>query len=85
MKEVYRPLFLNETPIIFTIESAEMIKYASNSFLATKISFINEIANLWKRLCRYSSCIKSHGLDGRISSKFLMLDQVMVDHVFQKT
>ncbi|HZT89331.1 MAG TPA: nucleotide sugar dehydrogenase, partial [Stellaceae bacterium] len=47
MKELYRPLFLNETPILFTkIETAELTKYAANSFLATKISFINEIANV---------------------------------------
>ncbi len=73
MKEVYRPLFLNETPIIFTnIESAEMIKYASNSFLATKISFINEIANLSEKVgVDIHHVSKAMGLDGRISSKFL--------------
>ncbi len=73
MKEVYRPLFLNETPIIYTnIESAEMIKYASNSFLATKISFINEIANLSEKVgADIHHVSKAMGLDGRISSKFL--------------
>jgi len=51
MKKVYRPLYLNETPFIITnIETAEMIKYASNAFLATKITFINEIANLCEKV-----------------------------------
>ena len=73
MKEVYRPLHLNEKPIIFTnIETAEMIKYASNSFLATKISFINEIANLCEKVgADVHHVSKAMGLDGRISSKFL--------------
>jgi len=73
MKEVYRPLYLNETPIVFTnIETAEMIKYASNSFLATKISFINEIANLCEEVgADVHHVSKAMGLDGRISSKFL--------------
>ena len=73
MKEVYRPLYLNETPIIFTnIETAEMIKYASNSFLATKISFINEIANLCEKIgADVHHVSKAMGLDGRISPKFL--------------
>ena len=73
MKDVYSPLYINETPMIFTnIETAEMIKYASNSFLATKISFINEIANLCEKLgADVHQVSKGMGLDGRISSKFL--------------
>ncbi|MBN9577134.1 MAG: UDP-glucose/GDP-mannose dehydrogenase family protein, partial [Alphaproteobacteria bacterium] len=51
MREIYRPLYLNETPIIFTTrESSELIKYAANAFLATKITFINEMANLCEKL-----------------------------------
>ena len=73
MKEIYRPLYLLDTPIVSTsIETAEIIKYASNSFLATKISFINEIADL----CEVSGAnikdvSKAMGLDKRIGSKFL--------------
>ena len=73
MRDLYRPLFLNETPMVFTsVESAEMIKYASNAFLATKISFINEIANLCEKVgADVHHVAKGMGLDGRISSKFL--------------
>ena len=73
MKDVYSPLYINETPMIFTnVETAEMIKYASNAFLATKISFINEIANLCEKLgADVHQVSKGMGLDGRISSKFL--------------
>ncbi|MEY8827268.1 UDP-glucose/GDP-mannose dehydrogenase family protein [Sedimentitalea sp. XS_ASV28] len=73
MAEVYRPLYLRDFPILTTdLESAEMIKYAANAFLATKITFINEIASLCERT---GADIKhvSHGmgLDGRIGAKFL--------------
>lgn len=73
MTELYRPLFLNETPIIFTNrESAEVTKYAANAFLATKISFINEMADLCEKVGadvqHVSKCI---GLDKRIGNKFL--------------
>ncbi|MEM9099316.1 MAG: UDP-glucose/GDP-mannose dehydrogenase family protein [Pseudomonadota bacterium] len=73
MSEVYRPLFLRETPMVFTsLESAEMIKYAANAFLATKITFINEIADLCERCgADVQSVAKGIGLDGRIGSKFL--------------
>ncbi len=73
MKKVYRPLFLNETPFIITnVETAEMIKYASNSFLATKIAFINEIANLCEVVgANIQQVAKAMGRDGRISPKFL--------------
>jgi len=73
MKEVYRPLYINETPILSTsIETAEMIKYASNSFLALKISYINEIANLCEEVgADVHQVAKAMGQDGRISSKFL--------------
>lgn len=73
MKEVYRVLFLNETPFIITnIETAEMIKYAANAFLATKITFINEIANLCENTGANAQHVaKAMGMDGRIGSKFL--------------
>ncbi len=73
MRELYRPLFLNETPILFTSrESAELIKYAANAFLATKISFINEIADLCEKVgADVQDVARGIGLDGRIGSKFL--------------
>jgi UDPglucose 6-dehydrogenase len=73
MREIYRPLYLIETPMIFTdVETAEMIKYASNGFLAVKISFINEIAALCDRAGADVHVVaKAMGLDKRIGSKFL--------------
>lgn len=73
MRQVYRPLFLNETPMLFTTrESAEVIKYAANAFLATKITFINEIADLCEQVgADVQHVAKGIGLDGRIGSKFL--------------
>ncbi|HUF56065.1 MAG TPA: UDP-glucose/GDP-mannose dehydrogenase family protein [Thermohalobaculum sp.] len=73
MADIYRPLYLRETPMVFTtLESAEMIKYAANAFLATKITFINEIADLCERCgADVQSVAKGIGLDGRIGSKFL--------------
>ena len=73
MKEIYRPLFLLETPIISTtIESAEIIKYASNSFLATKIAFINEVADLCEKVgADVQDVAKAMGMDNRIGYKFL--------------
>jgi UDPglucose 6-dehydrogenase len=70
---LYRPLFLIETPILFTaLETAELIKYAANSFLATKIQFINEIADLCERVgADVQEVAKGIGLDGRIGRKFL--------------
>ncbi len=73
MREIYRPLYLLETPIVFTsIRTAELIKYASNAFLAVKISFINEIAELCERVgADVDEVAKAMGLDRRIGSKFL--------------
>jgi UDPglucose 6-dehydrogenase len=73
MKQVYRSLFINETPMVITnVPSSEMIKYASNAFLAVKISFINEMANLADKVgADVHTIARAMGLDGRISSKFL--------------
>ncbi len=73
MKEIYSPLYLVETPFIVTdVESAEMIKYASNGFLSVKISFINEIAQLCELLgADVHAVARGMGLDKRIGSKFL--------------
>ncbi|MFN4156378.1 MAG: UDP-glucose dehydrogenase family protein [Paracoccaceae bacterium] len=73
MSDMYRPLFLRDFPIVFTdLESAEMIKYAANGFLAVKISFINEIAALCERVgADVKAVAKGMGLDGRIGNKFL--------------
>lgn len=73
MKKVYNVLYINETPFVFTnIETAEMIKYASNAFLAVKISFINEMALLAEKVgADIQKIAKAMGQDGRISPKFL--------------
>jgi len=73
MRELYRPLYLLETPIISTtVESAEIIKYASNSFLATKISFINQVADLCEKVgADVQDVAKGMGIDKRIGNKFL--------------
>ena len=73
MADVYRPLFLREFPVVYTgLESAEMIKYAANAFLATKITFINEIAALCEKVgADIKDVSKGMGMDGRIGNKFL--------------
>jgi UDPglucose 6-dehydrogenase len=73
MRELYRPLFINETPILFTgRRTAELIKYASNAFLATKIAFINEMADLCEKVgANVQDVARGMGLDRRIGSKFL--------------
>ncbi len=73
MKDVYRVLYINETPFVETnLETAEMIKYASNAFLAMKITFINEVANVCERVgADVQKVAKAMGQDGRIAPKFL--------------
>ena len=73
MREVYRPLYLNEAPILFTDRrTSELIKYAANAFLATKITFINEIADLCERVgADVQDVSRGIGMDNRIGSKFL--------------
>jgi UDPglucose 6-dehydrogenase len=73
MKDIYSALYLIETPFVITgLETAEMIKYAANAFLATKVSFINEIANLCERMgADVHHVARAMGLDGRIGKKFL--------------
>jgi UDPglucose 6-dehydrogenase len=73
MKDIYSVLYLNETPFVVTnIETAELIKYAANAFLATKISFINEMANLCEKVgANVQHIARGIGLDGRIGKKFL--------------
>src|ERR1041385_178985 len=73
MRDLYRPLYLIETPFVITsLEGAELIKYAANAFLATKISFINEIANLCEMVgCDVHDVARAIGMDRRIGGKFL--------------
>ena len=73
MRDLYRPLYLIETPFVITsLEGAELIKYAANAFLATKISFINEIANLCDKVgCDVHEVARAIGMDRRIGTKFL--------------
>ena len=73
MRDLYRPLYLIETPFVITsLEGAELIKYAANAFLATKISFINEIANICEKVgCDVHDVARALGMDRRIGPKFL--------------
>ena len=73
MREVYRPLYLNESPILFTSRrTSELIKYAANAFLATKITFINEMADLCEKVgANVQDVSRGIGMDNRIGSKFL--------------
>lgn len=73
MRELYRPLYLMETPIVMTtLETAELTKYAANAFLATKITFINEIADICEKVgANVQDVARGMGLDGRIGKKFL--------------
>lgn len=73
MRDLYSPIYLIETPFVITdIKTAEMIKYASNAYLATKVSFINEIANICERVgADVHMVVKGMGLDNRIGPKFL--------------
>jgi UDPglucose 6-dehydrogenase len=73
MRDLYRPLYLIETPFVITsLEGAELTKYAANAFLAMKVSFINEIANLCDRIgCDVHDVARAMGMDGRIGLKFL--------------
>jgi UDPglucose 6-dehydrogenase len=73
MEEIYRPLYLIQTPFVWcNLETAEMVKYASNAFLATKIAYINQVANLCEAVGADIHVIaRAMGMDGRISPKFL--------------
>jgi UDPglucose 6-dehydrogenase len=73
MKDLYRPLYLIEAPFVITsLEAAELTKYAANAFLATKVSFINEVANLCDKIgCDVHDVARAIGMDKRIGSKFL--------------
>ncbi len=73
LRSIYKPLYLTETPMVVTnLETAELIKYATNAFLATKISFINEMSNLCEAVgADVADLAKGMGLDGRIGRKFL--------------
>ena len=86
MKDIYNVLYLNETAFVLTnIETAELIKYAANAFLATKISFINEVANLCEKVgANVQQVARGIGLDGRIGKNFSMPVPVTVAPVFPR-
>ena len=73
LRAIYRPLFLNETPVLFTsLETAELVKYAANAFLAAKVTFINEMSDLCEKVGADVQVVaRGMGLDGRIGAKFL--------------
>ena len=87
MEEIYRPLYLRDFPLVTTdLESAEMIKYAANAFLATKITFINEIAALCEKVgADIKQVSKGIGMDGRIGNKFLHAARAMAGLAFPRT
>jgi hypothetical protein len=87
MRELYRPLFLNETPIVFTgRRTSELIKYAANAFLAMKITFINEMADLCEALgADVQQVAKGIGLDKRIGRKFLNAGPATAARAFPRT
>ncbi len=87
MAELYRPLYLNRSPIITTSRrTAELIKYAANAFLATKITFINEIADLCERVgADVQEVALGIGLDNRIGGKFLHAGRAMAARAFPRT
>lgn len=86
MREIYRPLFLGDSPILFTgRRTSELTKYAANAFLATKITFINEMANLCEAVgADVKDVARGIGLDSRIGRKFLHGGRNSADHAFPK-
>ena len=87
MSDIYRPMYLSQAPIMFTSRrTAEMIKYAANAFLATKITFINEIADLYERVgADVQEVARGIGLDNRIGTKFLHAGPGFGGSCFQRT
>ena len=87
MTEIYRPLYLNRSPIVFTgRRTAELIKYAANAFLATKITFINEIADLCEKVgADVQEIARGIGLDNRIGSNSCMPGRAMAARAFPRT
>ncbi len=87
MRALYRPLYLNQAPILLTARrNAELIKYAANAFLATKVTFINEIASLCEEVgAEVQDVARGMGLDNRIGTKFLHAGPAMADRVFRRT
>ncbi len=84
--EIYRPLYLNQAPIMYTSRrTAELIKYAANAFLATKITFINEMADLCEKVgANVQEVARGIGLDNRIGAKFLHAGPAMAARAFPR-
>jgi UDPglucose 6-dehydrogenase len=87
MRELYRPLYLNQAPILFTgRRTAELIKYAANAFLATKITFINEIADLCEKVgADVQEVARGIGLDNRIGASSCMPARAMAARASPRT